>query len=335
MLVLTFVFLSVIILKSIAISLFFGVLLAYVIHPIYNFLVSRFRWKTTIAFLLCVGVIVVFVVPLVFFTQALVQESYLLYSLMKQKMAVGFFQGCHNQFCDSVRGFMDDPEVSYQLQEILKTATNWVIAKGSAVLLSVPKLLVHFFILFLTMFYTLRDGHLLLDKIHQLMELRRQDFIFILQRLRQIVRGVVYGYFLVAVVQGIFGALGFFLFGVSSPLFWGLVMAFLALIPYFGPAVIWVPASLFLFFEGVFQDSTSLMVKGAGLFVYSLFFVSTLDNILKSKLMGDKADVHPAIIMFGIFGGMFLFGPLGVFIGPLVLALTATVLEVYVLKSDS
>ena len=80
---------------------------------------------------------------------------------------------------------MDDPEVSYQLQEILKTATNWVIAKGSAVLLSVPKLLVHFFILFLTMFYTLRDGHLLLDKIHQLMELRRQDFIFILQRLRQ------------------------------------------------------------------------------------------------------------------------------------------------------
>ena len=130
-------------------------------------------------------------------------------------------------------------------------------------------------------------------------------------------------------MQGALGAIGFLIFGISSPLFWGMMMAFLALIPYLGTGFIWGPAAIIIFLEGVFQDSNILMYKGVALFLYGLFIVGGLDNLIRPKFIGAKAKIHPALIMIGIFGGIFLVGPIGVIIGPLVLSLTAIFIEEY------
>ncbi|MBI2029786.1 AI-2E family transporter, partial [Candidatus Gottesmanbacteria bacterium] len=98
-----------------------------------------------------------------------------------------------------------------------------------------------------------------------------------------------------------------------------------------GTGVIWVPASLILILDGVFQDSTSLILKGVGLLIYSFIFVGSVDNLLRPKILGDKAKDHVAIVMLGIFGGILLIGPLGVIIGPLLLSLTVEVMKVYLL----
>ena len=112
-------------------------------------------------------------------------------------------------------------------------------------------------------------------------------------------------------------------------------MAFLALIPYIGTGVIWVPAALFIFLDGVFQNSTPLILKGVGLFLYCLVFVASSDNILRPKLIGDKAKVHPVIILVGILGGMALFGVIGVLVGPLILSLTSVLVESYLGKDHT
>ncbi len=81
--------------------------------------------------------------------------------------------------------------------------------------------------------------------------------------------------------------------------------------------------------DGIFQNSNSILFRGIGLLIYSFIFVATLDNFLKPVMIGDKAKVHPAVVMLGIFGGLFVFGPLGVFIGPLVLSLTLVLIDAY------
>ena len=90
------------------------------------------------------------------------------------------------------------------------------------------------------------------------------------------------------------------MFGIPSTVFLGVVISFFALIPAIGTGVIWVPASLFLLLDGIFQGSDAGILKGIGLFVYCFIFVGSVDNILRPKLMGDKAKVHTAIIMLGI-----------------------------------
>ena len=293
-------------------------------------MISRKTNKKVIAALLvCLFVLIILVVPSVFFIKSLVTESYTFYMLVKQKLAVGLFKGCEHSICETIRDFGQNPEIRYQIQEITKKLTEWIVQKSSDILFSVPIILLNLFVMLFTMFYFLKDGESLLKKLNGYLKIHPGRYQKILGRLEEIVHGVVFGYLLVALIQGGLGALGFFIFGVPSPLFWGLVMAFLALIPYLGTGVVWVPASLIIFMDGLFKNSNWIMFKGIALFIYSFIFVSSLDNIIRPKLMGGRAKIHPAVILVGIIGGIFMFGPFGVLIGPLVLSLTVVFIGTY------
>jgi len=129
--------------------------------------------------------------------------------------------------------------------------------------------------------------------------------------------------------QGVIGAIGFIIFGVGSPIFWGMMMAIFALIPFLGTAIIWVPASLILLIKGFLSNNGWMIGKGIGLFLYGLLIVSTLDNIIKPKLIGHKGKIHPAVVLLGILGGLNLFGFIGIFIGPIILAVFIALSKVY------
>ena len=319
--------LAFLLLKPFLVAIFLGALLAYLCYPLYVRLQRKIKYQSLAAFCICLLVLIVVGVVATFFIRSLIQESVVLYVLAKQRLATGVFSDCANSFCDGLKAISKDPQVNYHIQNIVKFVTNAIIQKGTDFFLTVPKLLLNVFVIFFSMFYFLKDGERFLQKLREYLYFQKYDYI--LQRFKSIIHGVVFGYLFVAFLQGLFGALGFFLFGFSSPLFWGMVMAILALIPLLGTGVVWVPASLFLFLEGVFQDSTSLMLKGVAFFVYSLIFVGSLDNVLRPKLIGEKAKIHPVLIMLGIFGGILLLGPIGVLIGPLVLSLIAVLVEVY------
>jgi len=181
-----------------------------------------------------------------------------------------------------------------------------------------------------TIFYSLKDGRLFVNKIGNILSMKKKKYVFLLRRLKEIIHGVVYGYAIIALMQGLLGGIGFFIFGIPSPIFWGMVMAIFALIPFIGTGIIWVPASLLLIFDGVFQGLDSLIFKGIGLFVFSFIFVGSLDNFLRPKLMSDKAKVHPLILFLGVLGGILFFGPVGVIVGPLILSLTVVFVDTYI-----
>ena len=297
-------------------------------YPIYKFLIKKIKSGTLTSLLLCILVLLLIVIPAGFLVKVLVQQSYVLYLLVKQKLAIGLFQNCGNTFCGLVRNLSKNDVVVSHIDEIIKFITEWIIAAGSNFLINLPKFLLNLFVIFLTMFYFMKDGENLLKKLKIYLNSDKK-YGFVINRINEILKGVVYGYLFVALVQGAFGALGFYLFGISSPLFWGVVMAFLSLIPILGTGIVWVPASIILLLEGIFQDSTSMIIKAIGLFIYSLIFVGSIDNFLRPKLIGEKAKVHTAIIMIGMFGGVIVLGPLGVIIGPLVLSITMELINLY------
>jgi len=308
-----------------------GGVLAYITYPLFKSL-SKTRKSSTAALFVCILVLCIILVPGFFFIKTLIQQSYVLFVVIKQKLALGLFQDCTNTFCNLLGDLAGNELFADHIQKSAGTVTNYVVGKASDLVISLPRLLLNVFVVFFSMFYTLRDGPALVRKTGVILSIRHEHYRQILKRFKEIMSGIINGYFFVALIQGVFGGIGFLIFGVQSPLFWGVAMAFLALIPYLGTGIVWGPAAIILFLDGLFSGSNSLMLRGIGLFIYGLLLVSSLDNFLKPKLMSDKAKIHPAIMLVGLLGGMFFFGPVGIVVGPLVLSLTVVLLEIYFRK---
>jgi predicted PurR-regulated permease PerM len=310
-------------------AVFLGALFAYTFFPIYNWMQKKVKNKTAAALLVCLIFLVIVIVPGVFIIKSLVSESYIFYITVKQKLSVGFFTNCENQVCHWFESLGSNQELSYQIQQATKDLTNWIINRGSNILVSIPKFILNIFVMLFTMYYFLKEGKYVIKSANRYLCMSQKKFNLIIRRLKEIISGVVYGYLLIALIQGSLGALGFFIFGISSPIFWGVLIGLFALIPLLGTGIIWVPASILLILEGIFENSNSLIFKGIGLFIYCAIFVASLDNFIRPKLVGDRAKVHPALILLGIFGGITVFGTLGVIIGPLILSMTLVILNIY------
>lgn len=324
--------LSILIIKPLFTSLFLGGILAYAVYPLYRRM--KFRNRNIAAILVCIMVFIILIVPAIFLVKSLVQESYQLYQFARENVSPSFLADCPSWWCGALQKVIHNDTLMGQIKTLSIDVSGWLIGKGSALLVSIPKLFLHLFIIFFTMFYFLKDGENTVALIGEHLQMRRSEYSFIIQRLQEILSGIVYGYLLIGLIQGALGALGFFLFGVSSPFFWGMVMGFLALIPFLGAGLVWLPAALFIVGQGVTEDSSLGIAKGIGLALYGLIIISGADNVLRPKLMGGKAKIHPAIILLGIFGGVFTLGAIGVILGPLLLSLTVVLMVVFLGKKS-
>ncbi len=329
MLVLVLLLLTIWLLGPFLVTIFLAAILAYLCFPLKKLLQRGIRNETIVSLIVCVIVVLVVMAVASYVVGTLVYQSSGF--LQQVKELNGLFRGCSYSWCSSLTRLIQQPEVREQVLGVAKVVPAWLLEKGSAVLLRIPAIVIHIFVLFAMMFYFLRDGEYGIRALTAY--LRRTDprLERVVVRFKEIFHGIVYGNILVAIIQGIAGGIGFLLFGIPSPLFWGVIMGFLALIPYLGTGIAWVPASLYLIVMGLISES-SLLVKGIGLFAYGLIVIAGIDNVLKPKLISEKAKVHSALIMLGIFGGIAAIGPIGVLVGPLVLALLAVVINVYVRK---
>jgi len=139
-------------------------------------------------------------------------------------------------------------------------------------------------------------------------------------RFQRVITSLIYGILVVGIIQGIFGAIGFYIFKIPTPIFWGIIMAVLSILPAVGTWLVWVPAILLNIFGGN-------ILNGIGLLIYGGLVIIYFEGFLKPKLVGTRADIHPLVVLLGVFGGIALFGLVGIMIGPLILGLTLTFLK--------
>lgn len=324
--------LSFYIIKPYYLALFLAALLAYMLFPLQKWLVKKTNRPRLSATIVSVLVLLILIVPAAFFFQTLIQEAYIIYITIKQRLATGIIQGCNASICEASKEFLNIPEVKSQIEGASRYITNYIIEKGSDLIASIPTIIVNVFLMIFSMYYLLLQGPKLVERIGFYLSIKQKDYAKIIMRLREVTKGILYGYVLVAFLQGFLGGLGLWIFGVTSPIFWGIVMAFFALIPYLGTGFIWIPSAILLILNGISQNSNSLVFNGIGLLIYGTLIVSSIDNIIRPKIISEKAKIHPAIILVGIFGGLSLFGVFGVIIGPMVLSLAAIIIESYLGK---
>jgi predicted PurR-regulated permease PerM len=171
-----------------------------------------------------------------------------------------------------------------------------------------------------TIFFFFKDGPGFLQKIRDYLPFSEQQRDRLTSQVKDMIVSTIYGGVVVAIVQGILGGTAFAILGIRSPIFWGCAMALMSFVPMLGTAIIWLPASAILLFQGAY-------VKGIGLVLIGVFVISMVDNILKPLIIGGRTKMPTVVIFFTVLGGIKLFGLLGLVMGPLVFALFLSVVE--------
>jgi predicted PurR-regulated permease PerM len=179
-----------------------------------------------------------------------------------------------------------------------------------------------FFIFLYISYFFLIDGWRLLDRMLYFLPLEQRKKKRLLTQFTSVTRATLKGTAVIGVLQGTLEGLGFAVVGIESAVFWGAVMAILSMIPILGSALIWIPAAIMLAAGGSY-------LKALGLAVYCGIVVGSLDNVVRPRWIGRDTQMHDLMVFLGILGGISLFGPLGLIVGPIVASLFVTVWDLF------
>lgn len=184
------------------------------------------------------------------------------------------------------------------------------------------------FVMFFALFYFLIDGKKMVRYCMDVMPLRDEHETLLINKFVSMSRATLRGTLMVSVVQGFLGGVMFAIAGVPSPVIWGLVMTVFSVIPMIGAGVIWLPAGLILLVMGNVWQGVFVLAFGMGV-------ISTIDNVLRPKLVGRDTQMHPLMIFFATLGGISFFGFPGFIIGPIIASLFFALLDIYTLEFKS
>ena len=205
----------------------------------------------------------------------------------------------------------------------LRTATVNQAEKGVALLLnitagalgSITSLIANAVIAFFILFFFFRDGRGMLRRASVLLPLKRDQARRLFARVQDTLNAIVYGTLAMAALQGALTGVAFWILGVTSPVLWAIVTTLCALLPVIGTAIVLLPAISMLLFSGQW-------IKGLILLAWAMVVVHPVDNFLRPYLIGGRTRLSTLYVFFALLGGLKAFGALGVFIGPIVLAIT-------------
>lgn len=330
--------LSFFIVKPFLTVILFSLVLAYIFYPVYKKLNKKIKNKNIASFIVTIVILLLIVIPSFIALNTVSRQAIFLYSASKDSILTGeFFVGKCVEDSDNlgckvanlIKGFFSHPQTRQQLSTIIKEATDFFVKKVRDFLFSIPTRIINFFVMVFITFFLFRDGKELVMKVESLLPLKKTHKKRVFVKFNDTAFAVIYGSIIVAIIQGALGGIGFFAAGIKSPLMWAVIMMFFALVPFVGTAIIWLPAALILIFSGYIESNTSIMVKGIFLLLYGTFVISLIDNLLKPKIIGDKAKVHPVLILLGVLGGLQFFGFIGIIVGPLILALLVAFIQIY------
>src|SRR3989344_4139096 len=123
--------------------LILGGLLAFITHPIYKKILTKIPQKTVAAIIVCLLVLLILIIPLIIFIKLLVNEAFNLFLIIKETPAIDIFQSCESTWCNSLKSIASNPSFQSQIQEMGKSATSWIVQKGTAFLISVPRMILN------------------------------------------------------------------------------------------------------------------------------------------------------------------------------------------------
>lgn len=211
-------------------------------------------------------------------------------------------------------------EQRLDLSEVAKMLSEAISGITMSILKNSVYQLIDLFLTFYLLFFLLRDRDAILSGLCRFSPLTGRQMSVLYNRVKDTIDATVYGSFIVAGIQGIMLGGTFWFLGLPAPFLWGLVMACLALAPVAGAVLVWGPAAGFLVLEGSWGKAIALVVLG-------VLAIVIVDNLLRPVLVGKRLQTHTVLVFISVVGGMIVYGPSGVLLGPIVLTVTQVLLE--------
>lgn len=289
-------------------------------------------WKNTAALCTSFVVFLVLILPSILLAKLIAEEAVTAYLFMEGKLLSGetaWLDALQSQAVvqTAIDWFRETQDAQAEdLQTMLLSAAKQVslflAGQIRAMLSNLMQLFFSLGITALTVYFLFRDGESWLAWARRLAPVRSDLQEIVLNQFNQTITAVLYGSVVVAVVQGFFGAIGFWIVGLPAVVLWGSVMAMLSLVPLLGSFLVWFPAAIILLLQGEIWQGVFLIVWGVGV-------VGMADNFLRPIMIGSRARIPTLMIFLSLLGGVLAFGALGMVVGPLAVAVTVALLEAY------
>ena len=313
--------------RPVLVSLLLAAALASLVAPVFRWAIRRFHGRRRLASACVVALVFVGILAPVgalaaFATERLIAEGT---SLATSLQAEG------PSSIERIAGHLGPlgPPVARaaaDLQPRLAAAAPEIASRLGAFVSATSRAAFHIgiglFLLGVALYYFFLDGHTWRERFVRMVPLAERDSRAFIDSFHRVSVAVVVGNLGTALAQAVVATLGYFLFGAPAPLIWGAATFFAALIPLVGPALVWLPVAIGV---GVSHG----WPRGIGLAIYGLVIISTIDNVVRPVLTRRGLQLHPLLVFVAVFGGVISFGAAGLFVGPLVMALLVTMLDVY------
>ncbi len=315
-------------------TIFWAAILTFAFYPIYERLKKTMPGQETIASLLTTLIIfLIVIIPVSYLIISLTEEAIQLYQFTSDYVRQGHFA----ELIERIRNFQIIQNLKTQSSDVwnlvIENASDWALKSSKAIgnmaalqLATITKnfffIIINIFLMTILIFIFLKDGQHIYDFLYQSAPLEEKNKTPIFKMVTDTFSAVIRGQLLTAISQATVGGIAFWLLGIPLAILFAVTMFFTSLIPITGAATVWVPLTIYLFV-------THQTIKAVILSFVGVLIISALDNIIKPAVIGEKTKLPYFLLLFGILGGMKVYGLMGIFLAPVVLSLFFSLIRIY------
>ncbi len=301
-----------------------GGFLVVLFMPVHDFLCQKLKGRNSLSAGLSTAIVFLLILaPLAIVGWMVVRE---VLQFMSQSQELLEHVDLRHQFIQSlpkglsryVRVSPEGPEADKALAAVLAgsaTVLRRVVSAGT-------ELVINMFLMTVSMYYFFIDGRRIYTEVTKLIPLDRRYIEAFSREFKDVAYAIIYGNTLTALIQGMIGLVGLLIARVPHAGVWGAAMMVVALLPVGGTALVWGPIGLVLLATGKTTEGLFLLSWGA-------FLVGTIDNVIRPKLCSARMTLHPLLVFLSMFGGLAVFGMMGLLVGPLIASLFMAMVRIY------
>ena len=318
------VYLVYLIFEPFLVALSWAAVLTVVCYPIFELLAEEWG-RTRAAVVSTVLVTVVLIVPALFVTVAFVRQGI----GAVQSLRAGFEEGSYAWVMDvwaRIQSWFPEAATTNLTATWHRYAEEIARYGGSRlgfILRHAAEFVFHLGVTIVAMFYFFRDGDSIVARLREVLPFEAEHRDRILEEARDMIFATVTSSLVSAATHGTLGGAAFWIVGVKAPIFWGVMMGFCSLVPVVGTALVWVPVAISLIAGG----HTG---RALGLMVFCILVGALTDYVIRPWLISGRARIGGLLVFVSVLGGIGAFGMLGIVLGPMILAMAASVFDVYV-----
>lgn len=305
-----------------------AIVLSLVFYPLYAFSLKLLRYRAIASLFTLIVILIIILGPFSYLSFLLVKELGEITEYIEKGRIKEFSKALeHPQVRAIIDRIVDLLNISEsQLNDAIISGITKIgkslIEKITVGVGDALTVMLNFIFMSFSIFFFLKDGTEFLRRFRDYMPFSEEQKDRLTIQMRDIIVSTIYGGVIVAMVQGLMGGIAYSLLGIQAPVIWGIATAVASFVPLLGAFAIWGPIASYLFIQGT-------IVKGLTLVVVGVFGISLIDNILKPIIIGSRTRMPVLVIFFSVLGGIKLFGLIGLIMGPFVLAVFVSVIEIF------